>query len=199
MSATQHHTDVEIVEALRLDLWNEHRYQIISTVDFRLALERNVNPDGTKVGDEASLSSALIHTRSLLEFYNPRIKDRRPDDIWWTTALGFVPVDESWKKAIGSEWPKLDPWAKQVHIFLAHLSWSRRSRHLATDNEGQRFPLLDLTVGSIALLDRYAEYVQDNSNLGGDVTGAVKWVHQQAHDLWMERRKWAVREYRVHI
>src|SRR5690242_4829992 len=106
MSTPPQRTDHDIAEALSLDLWNEHRYQITATVDFHVVLERNVNPDGTKVGDEACLTSALIHTRSLLEFYNPRISDRRPDAIWWTTALGFVPADDAWKKAIGGEWPK---------------------------------------------------------------------------------------------
>lgn len=94
MSTPPQRTDHDIAEALSLDLWNEHRYQITATVDFHVVLERNVNPDGTKIGDEACLTSALIHTRSLLEFYNPRISDRRPDAIWWTTALGFAPADD---------------------------------------------------------------------------------------------------------
>jgi hypothetical protein len=199
MGVPPQHTDHDIAEALRLDLWNEHRYQITATVDFRIVLARNVNPDGTKVGDEACLSSALIHTRSLLEFYNPRITDRRLDAIWWTTALGFVPADDGWKKAIGGEWPKVDPWAKRIHIFLAHLSWTRRSLHLLIDKEGQRFPLLDLAKGSMALLDRYVDYTRANSLLGSEVTVALESVHQQTQDLWAERCQWAAQEHGIQI
>jgi len=199
MRTTQHHTDDEIAEALSLDLWNEHHYQITATIDFHVRLERNVNPDGTKTGDEACLSSALIHTRSLLEFYNPRIKNREEDDIWWATALGFVPDNDSWKKAIGDEWPKLDGWRKPLNVFLAHLSWKRRSLPLSTDHEGQRFPLLDLTTGSMAVLDLYVDYVHDNSKLGADVTDAVERVRQQTQDLWSEQRRWATRQHGIQI
>ncbi len=199
MSPPPQHTDHDIAEALRLDLWNEHRFQITATIDFRIELDQHVNPDGTKVGDEACLTSALIHTRSLLEFYNPRINNRRPDSIWWTTALGFVPADDAWKKSISREWSEVDPWAKPIHIFLAHISWTRRSLHLPIDNEGQRFPLLDLTRGSMALLDRYVDYARANSKLGSEVTDALDSVHQQTRDVWAERRQRAAQEHGIRV
>jgi hypothetical protein len=204
MSTTPPRTAPEVADALQLDLWNEHHYQITATVDFYAVLQRNLDRAASRAGDEASLTSALIHTRSLLEFYAPSLTRRHPDSIWWVTGLGYAPTDneaKAWREAIGNDWEELKPWIKPIHIYLAHLSWARRSLVLPQppDQNDQRWPLLDLTKRSLALLDLYVDYVRGNSALGPNVTAAVEQVQGQARDLWTERKQWAAREAGVHL
>src|SRR5690606_36616245 len=71
------HTDEEIASVLELDLWHEHRFQMTTCVAFRTSLRSD--GQGNWAGDEGALSSALIHTRALIEFYDPRA-DRHMGD-----------------------------------------------------------------------------------------------------------------------
>ena len=179
------HSVSEIVEAMTLDLWNEHHYQITATSDFYAELRHNLG-SGKKEGDEGALSSALIHTRSLLEFYAPALRREHSESIWWVTALGSIPANNhDWQVAIGRDWAHLNPWRQPIHTFLAHLSWERRSLALPEppDAQEQRWPLLDLTTGSLALLDRYVDYVRTHGALGSAIVTALEDVQRQARDL----------------
>ena len=80
----------EMVDVLKLDLWNEH-HQITATDDFYAALRRNI-VKGRYEGDEAALSSALVHTRLLLELYAPTLTRQHPQSIWSVTALEYAPT-----------------------------------------------------------------------------------------------------------
>jgi hypothetical protein len=185
MTARPKHSDSEIAEVLRLDLWNEHHYQLTATADFYAVLRANLQR-GEKVGDEAALTSALVHTRSLLEFYNPALARSHSDDVWWATALGAGADESVWRAAVTSEWKLLEPWIKPIHKFLAHISWSRRTLQLPKppDANNQRWPLLDLTTGCMTLLDQYSAFVRANTTLGDEVIAAVDAIQSQTRDLW---------------
>lgn len=186
----------DVADVLRLDFWNEHHYQITSTFDFYVALHRNLVA-GNAVGDEASLTSALVHTRSLLEFYRPALQRAHVDAVWWVTGLGYQPADNTdWQRAIGREWAALEPWVQPIHTFLAHISWARRFLELPrpADAHDQRWPLLDMTRRSLRILALYREFVRANTRLGDAVVTVVNDIHGQAQQLWIERQEQALAE-----
>ena len=190
MTPNQTRSLAHIIAVLAEDLWNEHHYQITATADFYKVLTDNIAHSGDKVGDEASLASALIHTRALLEFYAPGLKRKHEDSVWWVTALGVPPKSNSvWERAIGKDWQWLQPWQQPINTFLGHLSWARRTLTLPQppDENNQRWPLRELTRRTIVLLDRFVDYTTKHSTLGPEVLAAVKQVQQQTHALFKDR------------
>lgn len=184
MSSPKQHTADEIANALSLDLWNDHRYQITSTFRFYTTLHAN----GHDAGDEPSLSSALVHTRSLLEFYAPRLqRDRQSeqDAIWWANGLINPTDNTAWQKAIAKTWPPLKEWHKPINVFLSHLSWQRRELDLPKDKNGQRWPLLRLTDLSRTMLAHFESLVTDQAS-SVQVVQAIREIRHETDKLWID-------------
>jgi len=181
-------SDAEVAEILRLDLWNEHRYQILATNRFCEVLSDNLT-HGIKEGDEPSLSSALVHSRSLLEFYGPRTRRERPDTVFWLTGVGDVSDNSAWQKLSGRHWHQVKDWHSPMHVFLGHLTAARRTLTLpeGPDGYGQRWPLVRLVESSLELLGIYTQLLTTTGQRGSVVLETAKRVYNEAHDLWNRR------------
>jgi len=180
--------DAEVAEILRLDLWNEHLYQILATNRFCEVLSNSLT-HGIKEGDEPSLSSALVHSRSLLEFYSPSTKRERPDTVFWLTGVGDVSDNDAWQKLSGRHWHRVEAWRSPIHVFLGHLSAARRVLTLpeGPDEYGQRWPLVRLVECSLELLGIYTQLLTTTGQRGSVVLETAKHVNNEAHDLWNQR------------
>lgn len=178
-------TDQEIANVIENDLWNEHRYQITATTEFYEVLDRNL-ARGVAEGSEPALSSALIHTRSLMEFYAPRLKRDHPDSIWWVSGVGGVADNHDWQSMCGRPWSRSQPWVKPIHVFLGHISQRRRTLALPEpeDEHGQRWPLDRFTKDSILLLDSYVDLVRRHGQRGQIVLASLERVQNQVKNLW---------------
>jgi len=181
-------SDAEVAEILRLDLWNEHRYQILATNRFCEVLSDNLT-HGIKEGDEPSLSSALVHSRSLLEFYSPSTRRERPDTVFWLTGVGGAPDNSAWQEQSGRHWHRVEAWRTPIHVFLGHLSAARRAFTLpeGPDEYGQRWPLVRLVVISLRLLSVYAQLLADTGQRGLAVLEAALYANNEARKLWNQR------------
>lgn len=174
----------ELAEILQLDLWNEHQFQILATKRFYEVLTEN-SAKGVLEGDEPALASALIHTRSLLEFYGPKQIRPREDTVFWRTGAGGI-ANQEWQAVSSEHWSRVEGWVRPIHIFLGHISMERRTLELpeGPDDYQQRWPLIRFAACSSALLHTYAEFLQNHGQRGPEVLRAVEEIKTRTSELW---------------